>query len=110
MLPDLQVLEASLPLATMLLPYRPISHLKEDQALQLAQLAPGLQVIQFDNAMANRRTGSEQLDFVIRLGQAFKSLQLVSFEDDHQETYWGRWRNNNWTRRASVPLDLWRKM
>ncbi|CAE6429192.1 unnamed protein product [Rhizoctonia solani] len=145
-LPNLQVLEAPLPLATMLLPYRPVSHLKvwanyglsqdmaiadalrlidcmrlsttgivsfrfedgppytpaihqygasfsqhmkllgllfidreeEDQALQLAQLAPSLQIIQFDNAMANQRTSSEQRDFVLRLGQAFKYLRLVS--------------------------------
>ncbi|KAF8761168.1 C-terminal duplication domain of Friend of PRMT1 [Rhizoctonia solani] len=40
-----------------------------------------LQIIQFDNAMANQRTSSEQRDFVLRLGQAFKYLRLVSFSD-----------------------------
>ncbi|CAE6533283.1 unnamed protein product [Rhizoctonia solani] len=177
-LPNLQVLEAPLPLVTMLLPYRPVSRLKvwasyslsqdmaiadalrlidcmrlstadivsfrfedgppytptihkygngfsqhmkllgllfidreeEDQALQLAELAPSLQVIQFDNAMVNRRTSLEQRDFVLRLGQAFKSLRLVSFEDDYQKTYWGRLKTNKWTRQTSIPLDLWRNM
>ncbi|CAE6528548.1 unnamed protein product [Rhizoctonia solani] len=178
MLPNLQVLEAPLSLATLLLPYRPVSHLKvwascsltqdmaiadalrlldcmrlsaasivsfrfedgppytptihqygaelsqhikllgllfidreeEDQAIQLAQLAPALQVIQFDNAMVNRRTTLEQRDFVLRLGQAFKSLSLVSFEDDYQKTYWGRLKNNKWIRQANAPLDLWRNL
>ncbi|KAH7344782.1 hypothetical protein B0J17DRAFT_14846 [Rhizoctonia solani] len=178
MLPNLQVLEAPLPLVTMLLPYRPVSHLKvwasyglsqdmaitdalllidcmrlsttnivsfrfedgppytptihkygngfsqhmkllgllfidreeEDQALQLAELAPSLQVIQFDNAMVNQRTSLEQRDFVLRLGQSFKSLRLVSFEDDYQKTYWGRLKTNKWTRQTSIPLDLWRNI
>ncbi|CAE6433241.1 unnamed protein product [Rhizoctonia solani] len=83
---------------------------EEDQAIQLAQFAPGLQVIQFDNAMVNRRTTLEQRDFVLRLGQAFKSLALVSFEDDYQKTYWGRLKNNKWIRQANAPLDLWQSM
>ncbi|CAE6501841.1 unnamed protein product [Rhizoctonia solani] len=82
----------------------------EDQAIQLAHLAPDLEVIQFDNAMANRRTSLEQRDFVLRLAKAFKSLWLVSFEDDYQKTYWGKLKNNKWTRQASAPLDLWRNL
>ncbi|KAG9104883.1 hypothetical protein FRC06_006708 [Ceratobasidium sp. 370] len=158
LLPNLCILEAPLPLATTLVPYRPVSRLKvwasydqlpdvavaeamrqtecmrlstaaivsfrfedgppyapaihkhgascfyhlrllgllfidreeEDQVLDLVHLTPNLEVLQIDNAMANRRGTSEQRDFAFRLGCVFKSLKLVSFEDDYQNMHWGR--------------------
>ncbi|KAG9126421.1 hypothetical protein FRC07_003481, partial [Ceratobasidium sp. 392] len=63
---------------------------EENQLLELAHLAPNLEVLQIDNAMANCRGTSEQHDFASRLGRVFKSLKLVSFEDDYQHVHWGR--------------------
>ncbi|KAG8783233.1 hypothetical protein FRC12_019946 [Ceratobasidium sp. 428] len=178
-LPDLCILEAPLPLATALVPYRPVSRLKiwasyhqpadvavtealrqmecmrlstativsfrfedgppyapaihkygascfyhlrllgllfidreeENQVLELVHLTPNLEVLQIDNAMANRRETPEQRDFAFRLGCVFKSLKLVSFEDDYQRTHWGRvgaLKNNRWVRHEGVPSSLWR--
>ncbi|KAG8700066.1 hypothetical protein FRC08_004951 [Ceratobasidium sp. 394] len=179
LLPNLCTLEAPLPLATTLVPYRPVSRLKlwasydqppdvavaealrqtecmrlsttsiisfrfedgppyapaihkhgascfyhlrllgllfidreeEDQIFELVHLTPNLEVLQIDNAMANRRGTSEQRDFAFRLGCVFKSLKLVSFEDDYQNMHWGRvgvLKNNKWVRHEGVPLSLWR--
>ncbi|QRV76572.1 hypothetical protein RhiJN_04587 [Ceratobasidium sp. AG-Ba] len=181
LLPDLCILEAPLPIATMLVPYRPVSRLKiwadynqppevavtdalsqvecmrlssvpivsfrfedgppyapsvhrygasyffnlkllgllfidreeEDQALEMVNLIPNLEVLQIDNAMANRRGTSEQRDFAFRLGCVFKSLKLISFEDDYRNGHWGRvgaLKNNKWVKYEGVPLSLWQEI